>query len=69
MIYAVSTVFQLLIFLFFVKFYNSYPFFVYPACPVKFFAEDERSGFNWGSSGRWYWGDFVAELLPIFSLK
>jgi hypothetical protein len=37
--------------------------FVYPACPVKFFAEDERSGFNRGSSGRWYWGDFVAELF------
>ncbi len=37
--------------------------FVYPACPVKFFPEDERSGINQGSSGRWYWGDFVAELL------
>jgi len=26
--------FQVLILLFLIKFYNSYPFFVYPACPV-----------------------------------
>ncbi len=34
MVYATSTVFQLLILLFLVKFYNSYPFFVYPVGPA-----------------------------------
>ena len=27
-----------------------------PACPVQFFAEDERSEFNWGRFGKSYWG-------------
>ncbi len=33
MVYAASTVFQLLILFFLVKFYNTYPFFVYPVAP------------------------------------
>ncbi len=43
--------------------YPACPPYFWRACPVKFFAEDERSEFHRGSSGRWYWGDFVAELL------
>jgi hypothetical protein len=40
------------------------------ACPVKFFAEDERSGFNQGAadlcaSGAFNWGFDIAQLKTV----
>ena len=44
---------------------NKKPLSACPACPVQFFAEDERSEFNWGRFGKSYWGDLEVQNIVL----